>query len=219
SPPSNGQGHWVVTGGTWNSIITAVTMIQFPIDWTSDPSEEAGYDNLCMNPQTCDPPPPVIDGCLKDSKVAVKCNPDGTYTVTLTGAGITGTDITMTSQSPGVSVTPPQQPWAATTTWIVTGASAGQTVILTANATKVGGGSAEGTDQCCSGEIKIVMPECPKQAGEVIVEKKVKNNTRASASVINGLVFPIGLSCTAPSNLNVSFPLNNGGTHAETNVP
>jgi hypothetical protein len=220
SPPSNAQGHWVVTGGTWNSIITAVTMIQLPIDWTSDPSEEAGYDNLCMNPQSCEPPPPVIDGCLKDSKVTVKCNPDGSYTVTLTGAGITGTDMTMTSQTPGVSVTPPQQPWAATTTWTVTGASAGQTVILSANATKVGGGSAEGTDQCCSGEIKIVMPECPKpKVGEVVVEKKVKNNTRASTSVINSLVFPIGLTCGLPSTLNVSFGLNNGGSHTENNIP
>jgi hypothetical protein len=37
--------------------------------------------------------------------------------------------------------------------------------------------------------------------------------------VINSLVFPIGLSCTAPSNLNVSFGLNNGGAHTENNVP
>ena len=67
TPPSNAQGHWVVSGGTWNSIITAVTMVQLPIDWTSDPNEEAGYDNLCMSPGGCgQTPPPVIDGCLKD---------------------------------------------------------------------------------------------------------------------------------------------------------
>jgi hypothetical protein len=125
----------------------------------------------------------------------------------------------MTSQTPGVTVAPPQQPWAATTTWIVTGATAGQSVTLAANETKVGGGSAEGIDQCCSGEIKIVMPECPKQVGEVVVEKKVKNDTQVSASVINSLVFPIGLACTPPSSLNVSFGLNNGGTHTENNVP
>jgi hypothetical protein len=217
SPPSNSLGHWVVTGGTWNSIITGVTMIQLPIDWTSDPSEEAGYDNLCMNPQTCNPPPPVIDGCLKDSKVTVKCNPNGTYTVTLSGSGFIGTTITMTSQTPGVTVTPPSQPWSATTNWTITGATPGQTVVLFATSTKTGGGGAEGTDQCCSGKITIVMPDCAK--GEVIVEKKVKNDTRAPASVINALVFPIGLACTPPSNLNVSFGLNNGGTHTETNVP
>jgi hypothetical protein len=218
SPPSNAQGHWVVTGGTWNSIITAVTMIQLPVDFTADPSEEVGYDNICMNPKTCDPPPPVIKGCLEDTKVAVKCNPNGTYTVTLNGSSFSGTDITMTSQTAGVTVTPPQQPWSATTTWTVTGATAGQTVVLTANATKVGGGK-EGTDLCCSGEITIVMPECPKQVGQVIVEKKVKNDTRASNATINALSFPIGLTCGPPSTLNTSFNLNNGGSHTENNVP
>jgi hypothetical protein len=219
TPPSNAQGHWVVTGGTWNSIITAVTMIQLPVDFTADPSEEVGYDNICMNPKTCDPPPPVIKGCLEDMKVAVKCNPDGTYTVTLNGSSFAGTDITMTSQTAGVTVTPPQQPWSATTTWTVTGATAGQTVVLTANATKVGGGK-DGTDLCCSGEITIVMPECRKQeVGQVIVEKKVKNDTRASNATINALSFPIGLSCGPPSTLNTSFNLNNGGSHTQNNVP
>jgi hypothetical protein len=196
-------------------------MLSLPVDFTNSPSEIVGYDNICMYPGDCgQTPPPVINGCLKDSKVAVTCNPDGTYTLTLSGSSFTGTVITMTSQTPGVTVTPPQQPWAATTTWTITGATPGQTVILTANATKVGGGGAPGSDECCSGEIKIVMPDCPKpQTGEVVVEKKVKNDTRASASVINTLIFPIGLSCTAPSNLSVSFGLNNGGTHTENNVP
>jgi hypothetical protein len=220
SPPSNAQGHWVVTGGTWNSIITAVTMIQLPVDFTADPSEEVGYDNICMSPQSCPPPPPVIKGCLEDTKVAVKCNPNGTYTVTLNGSSFSGTDITMTSQTAGVTVTPPQQPWSATTTWTVTGATAGQTVVLTANATKVGGGKDDGTDLCCSGEITIVMPDCPKQeVGQVIVEKKVKNDTNASNAAINALVFPIGLTCGPPSTLNTSFNLNNGGSHTENNVP
>jgi len=220
TPPANGDGHWVVTGGTWNAIASNVTMMQLPIDWTSDPSEEAGYDNLCMNPQTCNPPPPVIDGCLKDSKVAVKCNGDGTYTLTLGGSGFTGTTVTISSQTAGVTVTPPQQPWSPTMTWTITGATPGQTVVLAATTTKAGGGKDPGTDECCSGKITIVMPDCPKrQVGEVVVEKKVKNGTRATNAVINNLIFPVGLSCTAPPNLNVSFGLNNGGTHTENNVP
>lgn len=223
--PSGSSGSWKIGGSNaynaaWNTIIQNVTMMQLPVDFTSDPNEVVGYDNICMYPQACPPPPPpVIDGCLKDSKVTVTCNPDGTYTLTLSGSGFTGTTITLTSQTAGVTVTPPQQPWAATTTWTISGATPGQTVILTANATNTGGGSVPGTDQCCSGQITIVMPDCPKKVGEVIVEKKVKNDTRASASVINSLVFPIGLSCTAPSNLNVSFGLNNGGVHTENNVP
>jgi Domain of unknown function (DUF5979)/Domain of unknown function DUF11 len=111
-------------------------------------------------------------GCLKDLKVTVKCNPDGTYTVTLSGSGFIGTDITLTSQTPGVRVMPPQQPWAATTTWTISGATPGQLVTLTANATNVGGGSEPGTDQCCSGEIKVVMPECPKPPIDVKVDKE-----------------------------------------------
>lgn len=226
--PSGASGSWQIapTGNgynaAWNTTIQGVTMMQLPIDFTSNPSEEAGYDNLCMTPGGCGekPKPPEIKGCLQDSKVAVKCNGDGTYTVTLSGSGFSGTDITMTSQTSGVTVTPPQQPWSATTTWTVSGATPGQTVVLTANATKIGGGKEPGTDQCCSGEIKIVMPECEKpKTGDVVVEKKVKNNTKASASAINSLVFPIGLACGLPSNLNVSFGLSNGGTHTDNNVP
>jgi hypothetical protein len=58
----------------------------------------------------------------------------------------------------------------------------------------------------------------PDRTGIVTVEKKV-SNTRASNATINALVFPIGLSCTAPSNLNTTFGLSNGGTHTENNVP
>ncbi|MHB8271572.1 DUF5979 domain-containing protein, partial [Bradyrhizobium sp.] len=162
---------------------------------------------------------PVIKGCLENTKVAVKCNSNGTYTVTLNGSSFSATDITMTSQTAGVTVTPPQQPWSATTTWTVTGATAGQTVVLTANATTVGGGK-DGTDLCCSGEITIVMPECPKhEVGQVVVEKKVKNDTKASNATINALNFPINLTCGPPSTLNTTFNLNNGGSHTENNVP
>jgi hypothetical protein len=297
---------------------------------------------------------PELAGCLKDMKVAVKCNPNGTYTVTLAG-GFTGNDITLTSQTAGITVTPPMQPDAPTTTWTVSGAAAGQIVALTANATKVGGGKEDGTDQCCSGEITIVMPECKKppidvaigkenapagglgngfniwvtnvgapitfpagaggltvtdvippgitiasvtapnwtckpvpltgpgtmtctynlagslatgaqlsdaivvnavitnheqplkncaqiaigatvgldtnpsnnQAcvpvigtglGKLVVEKKVKNSTNAPSAMIDALVFPIGVTCGPPSNLNASFGLHNGGSHTENNI-
>jgi hypothetical protein len=169
--PSSGSGKWVInpTGNAysanWNTIIQNVTAVQLPIDWTSDPDEEAGYDNLCMSPGGCDkppPPPPVVTGCLQDAKAAVTCNGDGTYTLTLSGGGFTGSEITLTSATAGVTVTPPQQPWAATTTWILAGGTAGEAVTLEANATKIGGGSKPGTDECCSGEIKLTLPDCPK---------------------------------------------------------
>ena len=117
---------------------------------------EVTYTNTRDVPQT------GVTGCLKDTKAGVRCNPDGTYTLTLSGAGFTGNEITLTSETPGVSVTPPQQPWAATTSWTLVGATPGQIVKLAANATQIGGGSQPGTDSCCSGEITITMPECPK---------------------------------------------------------
>jgi uncharacterized repeat protein (TIGR01451 family) len=179
--PSGPSGSWQIaptgTGysASWNTIIQAVTMIQIPIDWTSDPSEEAGYDNFCMSPGNCgDPPKPEVTGCLKDTKVAVTCNPDGSYTITLTGAGTPGSNITLAAQTPGVTITPPQQPWAATTTWTLTGGTPFQAVTLVANATTPGAGSVAGSDLCCSGEIKIVLPDCPKKPPlDVKIDKTV----------------------------------------------
>lgn len=183
------------------------------VNGTNDRNNE--NNDSCAPYVVSPPPPPVISGCLSDSKVAVKCNLDGTYSLTLSSS-FTGDTITLTSQTAGVTVTPPQQAGGSTTTWVITGATSGQTVVLVANATKTGGGSEPGTDQCCSGEIKIVMPECPK--GEVVVEKKVKNETRASNAVINALAFPIKLVCP-PSTINTTFNLNNAGSHTEYNVP
>ncbi len=315
----------MVQSGTWSSIITNVTSVLIPVDFTASPSEVVGYDNICMSAGGCssatlkickvaglgitvgtpftftaggntitvpagaapggncvevkDPklmpgsnvtvtetipsgdtvssivvnptsglvgtpdlgagtvtvrldngatevtytntfvPPPEPTNCWKDAKVSVTCNKDGTYTLTVSNIGQPGDVITLGSSTPGVTISPPQQTWASTMTWAISGATPGQTVVLTANDTKIGGGDKPGTDLCCSGEIKIVMPDCPKlETGDVVVEKKVKNETRASPSVINSLVFPIGLTCTAPANLNAAFNLNNGGMHTEPNV-
>ena len=313
NPPSNGSGAWHTTGN-WNAIITAVTTVQLPIDWTGDPSEEAGYDNLCMSPGGCglglikvckvagpgvpvgtpfaftvgstaitvpagaapagtcvDGPslpvgtavivtetipagdavssitaaPPaqlvnvnlatgtanvtvgsgvtavtytnicanpdgcgghvVVTGCLQDMKAGVKCNPEGTYTLTLSGAGFTGRDITLTSQTAGVTVTPPQQAGAATTSWTLVGGTPGQTVTLTANATQVGGGSQPGTDSCCSGEIKITIPDCPKpQPVDVAI---TKTGGTSPVPQVNGYAFHLAVT-------NVAAAFN--GTNAIT---
>ena len=323
SGPSNSDGAWHVVSGTWHSIITNVSSVLLRVDFTPQPSEVVGYDNICLNAGNCgasvkvckiagagitpgtpftfhvggqtitvpagpapagtcidvkDPsmtpgsnvavtetipagvavsgitvnpstsivgapdlaggsvtvklekpitevdftdvriPPPELTGCYKDAKVDVKCNADGTYTITLSGVGSPGDIVSMGSSTPGVTVTPPQQPWAPTTTWTISGATAGQTIVLTPTDTKVGGGETPGTDKCCSGEIKIVLPPCPKNTGDVVVEKKVINKTRASKAVIDALIFPVSLSCTAPANRNVSFPLKNGMSHTESGI-
>ncbi len=178
--PSDSGGHWQIAGSAapnvlWNQIITNVTQVQLPVDFTPQPSEVVGYDNICLGPGDCGDHSSgggtgASTDCLKDMKAAVKCNPDGTYTLTTNGAGSAGTDVTLTSRTPGVTVVPQQQPWSATMTWTLAGAKAGQAVTLTADATKLGGGTAAGTDSCCSGEIKITMPDCPKPV-DVKIEK------------------------------------------------
>ena len=229
SLPSSASGAWTISGSSsynalWNAIITNVANVMLPIDFTAQPSEIVGYDNLCMNPAACPPPPPPpppeITGCLKDMTAEVKCNPNGSYTVTLSGSSFKGSSVTLTSTTSGGTVTPPQQPWSATMTWTITGAAPGQKITLNADATQNGGGKEPGADLCCAGEIVIVLPNCPKPLdGALVVEKKVINNTRASAAAINALTFPIGLSCSPPSGLNVSFGLNNGGSHTQSNMP
>ena len=205
SAPPSPNGHWVISGGSWNSIITNVTMVSLPIDFSSSPSEVVGYDNICMSPGGCgEKPKEEITGCLKDSKFAVKCNPDGTYTFTLSGAGTSGSVITLVSQTPGVTVMPPQQPWAATTTWTINGATPGQLVALNANASKTGGGTAPGSDECCSGDIKVVMPECENKPP---IDLKVEKENTPSGGQGNGFnvwVTNVGAPITfAPGQLTV----------------
>jgi hypothetical protein len=58
--PSNSYGHWEMVFGTpadWNTLISNVDGIIFPIDFDPNPAEEAGYDNICLD--TCPPPSAV----------------------------------------------------------------------------------------------------------------------------------------------------------------
>lgn len=217
-PPGTSGGHWVVAGGqTWHQIITNVSMIQLPIDFTSNPSEVAGYDNICMTPGNCNPPPPPppppTKACL-DAKGDVTCNQDGTASVVITTTNYSGSDITVTSMTPGVTVVTPQQAWAPTTTWKLSGATAGQTVRLSVTGTKAGG-TIDGTDECCSTEITVVMPDCvkPPPTGEIIVLKKVEYAGPGSPP---NLIFPVTVSC---GNWNHTFNLVPGVQQSTGGAP
>lgn len=214
APGSSQNDPWITVSGT------ATLAFGSTFSYVVDMPDPMNFDNavLTVDKSPCDPPPPELTGCYKDAKVDIKCNADGTYTLTLSSVGRPGDLVTLSSMTPGVTVSPPQQPWAATTSWTISGATAGQTIALMSNDTQVGGGEKPGADKCCSGEIKIVMPACPRKVGDVIVEKKVINKTRATNAVINSLVFPVSLTCTAPANRNVSFGLQNATSHAETGI-
>jgi hypothetical protein len=54
--PSNANGEWVMSAGSdctdWNNLISNIDGIRFYLDLTSSPTEEYGYDNICI--QDCD---------------------------------------------------------------------------------------------------------------------------------------------------------------------
>lgn len=184
------------------------------------------FDNahLTIDADACNPPPPPppppVTQCL-DAKGDVTCNPDGTVSVKITAAGFTGTDITVTSLTPGVTVTTAKQPWAPVTTWTLAGATPGQTVKLAVNGTKVGGGSARGIDQCCGTEIEVVIPDCktppppppPDPLGELIVIKKVVYD---GPLVMPSLTYPVTVTC---GTWTKTFNLVDNVPQSEGNVP
>lgn len=55
--PSNSQGSWLMLDGapnsSWNTLLSNVTDIQLPIDFTSNPAEEVSYDNFCLLQGSC----------------------------------------------------------------------------------------------------------------------------------------------------------------------
>jgi|PersoiStandDraft_1058852.scaffolds.fasta_scaffold07731_4 hypothetical protein len=57
--PSNSDGSWMMTpSGTnadWNTLLSNVTAIQFPVDFTANPAEEVSLDNLCLSAGDCLP--------------------------------------------------------------------------------------------------------------------------------------------------------------------
>ena len=157
-----------------------------------------------------------VSGCLEKADVKIKCNGDGTYTLVLDDANFPGDQITLTSQTPGVTVLQSTQQWAAQTTWTITGASGGQTVIFAANVTKVGAGGRKGTDSCCSGEIKIVMPDCPpSKTGVLKIIKEIKG---APPGIdLSSWQYPVSVSCN--NGMGGSFNLAAGGSGSLSNIP
>ncbi len=57
--PSNADGYWIMNIGSgcadWNTLISSVTGIRFPLDYNSNPSEKHGYDNTCWEPCPTNP--------------------------------------------------------------------------------------------------------------------------------------------------------------------
>ncbi|HYE30838.1 MAG TPA: Ig-like domain-containing protein [Methylomirabilota bacterium] len=75
--PANSFGSWHMLDGApataWNSMLTNITGVQFPIDFTSNPAEEVGYDNICITEEECP------QECVTIGKETFNCLPNGSY--------------------------------------------------------------------------------------------------------------------------------------------
>ncbi|MEJ1970002.1 MAG: hypothetical protein WDN03_15425 [Rhizomicrobium sp.] len=123
----------------------------------ADGTKEANVDLGKVVGGHCGPAP-----CLKLTETIV-LNPDGTATVTITGAGPPGFNsviVEVHSNTPGVSVAPPARtfpPGPFTGTWTLTGVTPGESVDLQVDAVDPGAGP-DGGDKCCSSTVTVVVP-------------------------------------------------------------
>lgn len=104
--PSNSNGGWTMlsphTAADWPMLLANVTGIQFPIDFTSNPAEEVGYDNICLTETNC-------PKCFVISDETIEClSTNGTYTYTfsLTNYFNGPLDYLVFADTPGVVVLP-----------------------------------------------------------------------------------------------------------------
>ena len=125
-----------------------------------------GKDNdVCV--VDCIPPPVEVPSCLPaDAKIKCGAVP-GTYVVTITPNGVGGVApdyVEVSSLTPGVVVTPANAsiPVLGGKATVTLSGTAGTVAELQVNGTKINLGSADGTDICCNGKIKVTLPDCPK---------------------------------------------------------
>ena len=115
----------------------------------------------------CTPPPVDVPSCLS-SDAKIKCGAvPGTYVVTITPNGVGGVlpdYVEVSSLTPGVVVTPANAsiPVLGGKATVTLSGTAGTVAELQVNGTKINLGSADGTDICCNGKIKVTLPDCPK---------------------------------------------------------
>ncbi|MEM6721496.1 MAG: hypothetical protein AAF611_19375 [Bacteroidota bacterium] len=67
--PSNENGQWVIAADSncsnWNDFISNISGIRFYLDLTSSPTEEYGYDNICIQDCNIDTGKPITEKFIK----------------------------------------------------------------------------------------------------------------------------------------------------------
>jgi hypothetical protein len=162
----------------------------------------------------CDPKPPVETSCLSaDPKVACGRKP-GTYVLSLSTSGAGGTTPDFVSIIPttaGVSIVNPQVTYpviGGVVQITIAGATPGQALTFDMEGTRIGGGSAQGTDLCCNGKITVTIPKDLECETKKLVDLSIKKTGATSpAPGVNGYSFNLAVT-------NVGAPFN--GTNAIT---
>jgi peptidoglycan hydrolase-like protein with peptidoglycan-binding domain len=160
---------------SFTATLTAGTTYRFEIDMDNQLNMDNAYVAFgpeCTehsSPDWSDPddetdpipdPDPVPLQCTPFTQEDASCDATtGEITVTLDNA-LTGTfdpnDLGVECLTPGVTVV--QNPFNPLEL-IITGASAGQTVMISTSAVQDGAGNGAGLDLCCTGEVEILIPE------------------------------------------------------------
>ena len=163
--PNNEDGAWVMGGGApnsdWTTLISNVTEMRLPIDFTGNPAEIAGYDNICLTTDVCP--------CMVIEEEEILCDlgadgqPTGTYTLNFNVTNFSGTDayyvlIPDSNVSPNViplgSALPGDGSSSQNFSVTVTGATPGDVYCFDILLADIN------IEECCSSELCIEIPEC-----------------------------------------------------------
>ncbi|MEP5155326.1 VWA domain-containing protein [Planktotalea sp.] len=139
-------------------------------DVPPEPPEETEEDTTDIEPQACVP-----------FVAEVSCDPNTHETLVTLSNALSGefdpSHVQISSNTSGVSVAQ-RGPMSVA----LTGASAGQTILISTASVEIGGGSAEGLDACCMGEMEIVIPETLEcKAPTLEVEKTCETSASSPA--------------------------------------
>jgi hypothetical protein len=163
--PTNNDGSWQMLdsrpNSDWNTLLTNVTEIQFPVDFTANPAEEIGYDNFCLRDDVCQ--------CMRITNETILCPTDGSgnYTYTFNLTNLTNGPIKYVAfipTTPGVTVTPNilmlPTPLGPNQTTTVTVTISGSGVVDGAKLCFIISIHNEQFENCCSIEHCVTVPDC-----------------------------------------------------------
>jgi len=191
------------------------TLAQGPVTNTAVYTDANGSNQASVNLGKvvgghCGPPP-----CLLDLIGTITLNPDGTGTLTISGAGPPGfnpTILNVHTTTPGVGIAPPTRtvpPGPINATFTLTGITPGESIDVQIDAVEPGGGT-NGSDKCCSSTITVVVPQQRDHQTDVGIQKTGVSEGQGPA---NGSGYTYTLSVT-----NYGIPINGQNIIVVTDV-